>query len=223
MNRHENERQNGATAVGRQHADRLEVHHDRDLNDRGERDDLGRARDHMADRDAAAREQFGGLKWGAAFFGWLSANGLNVLLLALASAAGAALGLTQATEAQARSNAGTISIVGGVVLLVILALGYFAGGYVAGRMARFNGAKQGLGVWLVGLLVTAALAVAGAILGSQYNVLSQLNLPRVPIDEGDATTGGIIALALVLLVTLGAALLGGKTGTRYHRRIDHAV
>jgi hypothetical protein len=187
------------TTTRERHADRLEVHRDRD--------DL-------------AREQFGGLKWGAAFFGWLSANGLSVLLLALASAAGAAIGLTQTSEAEARSNAETIGLVGGIVLLAILAIGYYAGGYVAGRMARFNGAKQGLGVWLIGLLVTVALAVAGLIFGAEYNVLSQLNLPRIPVDEGTATTGGIVALVLVVLVTLGAAVLGGKAGMHYHRKID---
>jgi hypothetical protein len=53
-------------------------------------------------------------------------------------------------------------------------------------------------------------------------VLQQLNLPRIPIDEGTATTGGIIALVAVLLVTLLGAILGGKAGDRYHRKVDRA-
>ena len=55
-----------------------------------------------AARDAVAvqRARFGGIKWGAAFFGWLSANGLAVLLLAVLSAAGVAFGLTQADTAE---------------------------------------------------------------------------------------------------------------------------
>ena len=167
-----------------------------------------------------AHEEYGGIKWGAAFFGWLSANGLNVILLSLATAAGAAFGITQSSTAEAQNNAETIGITGGIVLLVILALGYFAGGYVAGRMSRFDGARHGLAVWLMGLIVAVLLAVAGAVLGAEYNVLSQLNLPRIPVDEGDATTGGIVALVLVLLVTLAAAVLGGKTGERYHRKVD---
>ena len=170
--------------------------------------------------DDRAHEEYGGIKWGAAFFGWLSANGLNVLLLAIAAAAGTAVGLTQSSTQEAASNAETIGITGGIVLLVILALGYYAGGYVAGRMARFDGARQGLAVWVIGLLVTIVLAVAGAVLGSKYNVLSQLNLPSIPVDGGQATTGGLIALGLVLLVTLGAAVLGGKAGESYHRKID---
>ena len=109
---------------------------------------------------------------------------------------------------------------GGVLLLLVLMVAYYAGGYVAGRMARFNGPRQGLGVWLMGLLVTVLLAVAGVVLGAEYNVLAELNLPRVPIDEGTLTTGGLIALAAVVVGTLLAAIAGGKAGTHYHRRID---
>jgi hypothetical protein len=238
MTRDDQDPSTGATSVGATSADsggatsadtandRPVLRHDDDVDgrDRALHDDgLGREFETRR-RDSAARahERFGGIKWGAAFFGWLSANGLNVILLALATAAGAAVGITQATTSEAQSNAETIGIVGGVVLLVILAVGYYAGGYVAGRMSRFDGARQGLAVWLIGLLITVALAAAGAIFGSKYNVLSQLNLPRIPIDEGDATTGGIIALALVLLVTLGAAILGGKAGDRFHRKVDRA-
>ena len=102
----------------------------------------------------------------------------------------------------------------------MLLVAYFAGGYVAGRMSRFDGPRQGAGVWVIGLLVTVLLAVAGVLLGGKYNVLSQLNLPRIPIDEGTLTTGGVIALVAVVLGTLLAAVLGGKAGTRYHRKID---
>jgi hypothetical protein len=105
---------------------------------------------------------------------------------------------------------------------VILFLAYLAGGYVAGRMARFDGARQGVAVWVIGLLVVSALAVLGLLFGGPYNVLQQLNLPRIPIDEGTATTGGIIALVAVLLVTLLGAVLGGKVGDRYHRKVDRA-
>jgi MFS family permease len=172
----------------------------------------------------AQRSRYGGIRWGAAFFGWLSANGLAVLLVALLSAAGVAIGLTQGVPStdDAVQEADTIGVVGGIVLLAILFLAYLAGGYVAGRMARFDGARQGIAVWVIGLLVVIALAVLGLVFGSEYNVLRQLDLPRIPIDEGTATTGGIIALVAVLLVTLAGAVLGGKLGDRYHRKVDRA-
>jgi hypothetical protein len=107
-------------------------------------------------------------------------------------------------------------------LLVILLVAYYAGGYVAGRMSRFAGPRQGLGVWVIALVVTVILAAAGALLGAEYNVLSQLNLPRIPVDEGSLTTGGLIALAAIVVGTLLAAVAGGKTGTRFHRKVDRA-
>ena len=182
-------------------------------------------------RDAvdAQHARYGGIKWGAAFFGWLSANGLAVLLLAILSAAGVAFGLTQVSSAdqaqqEATAQAETIGITGGIALLVVLFLAYLAGGYVAGRMARFDGARQGLGVFLWAIIIAAALAIAGVIGGSEWNVLQRLDLPRLPVDEGDLTTGGIIALVAGLLTMLVAAVLGGKLGERFHHKVDrHAV
>jgi hypothetical protein len=168
------------------------------------------------------RDEYGGFNIGAALFGWLVAVGMAVLLTALLSAAGAAIGLTQLTEGEAKSNAETISIVGGILLIVVLALSYYAGGYVAGRMSRFDGGRQGLGVWLFGLVVTVVLAVLGAIAGSEWNLFSQVNLPRIPIDEGSLATGGAITLVLILIGTLVAAIAGGKVGERYHRKVDRA-
>lgn len=179
-----------------------------------------------AERDAVAAQhaRYGGVKWGAAFFGWLTANGFAVILLALLSAAGVALGLANNVDTadEAANQAQTIGIGGGIAVLVVLFLAYLAGGYVAGRMSRFDGARQGFAVWLIGLVVVLVLAVAGAILGSQYNVLQQLNLPRLPVDEGTLTTAGIVTLVAILLVTLLGAVLGGKLGDRYHRKIDRA-
>jgi len=181
------------------------------------------AREQVEEMQKRQRDEFGGLHWGSAFFGWLVAVGIATLLTALLSAAGAAVGLTQGASTQdATSNADTIGIVGGIVLLAILLIAYYAGGYVAGRMARFSGPKQGLGVWIIALVVTVVLAVAGAVLGAEYNVLSQLNLPRIPIGEGALTTGGLIALVAIVLGTLLAAIAGGKAGTHYHRKIDRA-
>ncbi|TFV87722.1 hypothetical protein E4P40_11055 [Blastococcus sp. CT_GayMR20] len=180
----------------------------------------GTARDAVT----AQRARFGGIKWGAAFFGWLSANGLAVILIALLSAAGVAFGLAENVDTadEAAQQAETIGIGGGIAVLVVLFLAYLAGGYVAGRMSRFDGARQGVAVWVIGLLVVLVLAVAGYLVGNEYNVLQQLNLPRIPIDEGTATTAGIVTLVAILLVTLLGAVLGGKLGERFHRKVDRA-
>ena len=182
-------------------------------------------------REVVARqqEQFGGIKPGSAFFGWLTATGTAVLLTALVAAGGVALGLaTDTTLDQASTSASadtqTVGITGAVILAVILFIAYFCGGYVAGRMARFNGAKQGLAVWLWAALIAGLVALAAAIAGNKYDVLSQVNtFPRIPIDAGTLTTGGVVALVVAAVVALLAAVLGGITGMRYHRRIDDAT
>jgi hypothetical protein len=170
---------------------------------------------------AVQRERYGGADGTAIFFGWLSALGLAALLVAVVAAAGTRLGFATGVDTgDATSNAGTIGIVGAAILVAILLLAYYCGGYVAGRMARFDGGRQGFRVWLLGLLVTIAAAVAGWLGGSEYNVFEQLNLPRIPVDEGDIATGAIITLAVVLIGTLLAAVAGGKAGDRYHARVD---
>jgi hypothetical protein len=180
----------------------------------------------VLDRDARLRQrdEYGGINWGAAFFGWVVAIGIAVLLTAIVSAAGAAIGLTDAGAVNdASSNPDTVSIVGGALLIVIAVIAYYAGGYVAGRMSRFDGARQGLGVWVFGLVMTLVIAAAGAIVGDEYNVLDRLNLPRIPVNAGDLTTGGLIALAAIAVGSLLGAMAGGKIGERYHRKVDRAA
>jgi hypothetical protein len=166
------------------------------------------------------KDEFGGFSWLSTLAGWLSAAGLTAILTGVLSAAGAALALNQVGSKVTGSEAKTIGLAGGIALLVVLAIGYFFGGYVAGRMARFDGARQGVGVWLWGILIAVAVAALAAIGGSKYNVLDALNLPRLPVDSGKLTTGGLVALVASLAVTLGAAILGGKTGERFHKKVD---
>ena len=134
-----------------------------------------------ASRRERQKDEFGGFSWLSTLAGWLSAAGLTAILTGILSAAGAALALNQVGSKVTGSEAKTIGLAGGIALLVMLAIGYFFGGYVAGRMARFDGARQGIGVWLWGIL---------------------------------------IALIASLAVTLGAAILGGKTGERFHKKVD---
>ena len=48
-----------------------------------------------------------------------------------------------------------------------------------------------------------------AVAAAQYNVLSQLNLPAIPVSGDTLTTAGIVAGIAALLITLVGALLGG--------------
>jgi hypothetical protein len=62
--------------------------------------------------------------------------------------------------------------------------------------------------------------LVGIIAGSQYDIFQRIDLPSLPVPTDKLTTGGLIAVAGLLLGTLLAAFLGGKTGERYHRKID---
>jgi hypothetical protein len=178
-------------------------------------------------REVVSREKdaFGGMKFGSCFFGWLAASGTAVLLAALVTGVGAALGLSRDVEAAGTSpaQAESVGLVGGIVLLAIIFVSYLTGGYVAGRMARFNGLKQGLGVWLWAVIIAILVGLAGWLAGAQFDVLARTNsFPRLPLNEGTLTTGGIIVAIGVVAASLIGALLGGLAGMRYHRRVDRA-
>lgn len=175
-------------------------------------------------RTSAATEAdpaYRGFKGGAAFFGWLVAIGLIALLTGIVGAVAA--GVDWATTIDwttARAEASTIGVVSGAVLVLILAIAYYNGGYVAGRLARFDGGRQGLGVWLIGVVVTLVVAGIAAVAGSQYDVLDRVDLPSVAVGQHTLTAGGLVVLGIAIVVTLFAALVGGISGQRYHRRID---
>ena len=171
------------------------------------------------------KEAFGGMKFGSCFFGWLTAAGTAVLLGAIVTGVGTALGLTRNVETAGTTPAGTesVGLIGGIILLAIIFVSYLAGGYVAGRMARFNGLKQGLGVWLWAVIIAILAAGAGMLAGARFDILTRVNsLPRLPLSQGTLNTGGIILAIGIVAVSLIGALLGGLAGMRYHRRVDRA-
>ena len=182
----------------------------------------GHGPDHR-DLHTRQKEEFGGMKFGSAFFGWLAATGMAVLLSALAAAVVTGIGASQnVTPGAANTSAlQTAGVVGGIILLVIILIAYFCGGYVAGRMARFNGVKQGIAVWLWAIIIAVVLGIIGAIAGSRFNLLSQVGgLPNLGVSGDRVTTAGVLAAVGVAVVSLVGAILGGLAGMRFHRKVD---
>lgn len=180
-------------------------------------------RDDVMRREA---ERFGGFHFGSAFFGWLAAMGAALLLTALVASIGAAVGLAapgavdDAAEA-AQDNLGGATIVSAIAIGLVLFIAYFAGGYVAGRMARFSGVKQGIAVWLWAIVIAVVVAIISAIAGAQWDILAALDgFPRIPVTPETATVTGILTAVGAAIVTLAGAILGGMAGMRYHRRVD---
>jgi hypothetical protein len=196
---------------------------DRDgVDDRVERHEPVLAPAALDTMRARQRDRFGGIQWGADFFGWLCAIGLASLLTAALVGAGVALGLSTDDAANA-DTAPQIGLGGGIALIAVLAIAWFCGGYVAGRMARFDGVRQGLGVWLWTLLSAVVIAAVAAIGGTEYDVYQRLNLPRIAIGDSTLNTGGAIAGAVAVVATLLFAVLGGKAGERFHKRVDRVA
>jgi amino acid transporter len=168
-----------------------------------------------------ASEKFGGANTGAAFFGWLVVVGVAVLLTGILGAAAAAIGDAQdITQSDADRQAGTIGIAAAIALVAVLMIGNYAGGYVAGRMSRFDGARQGLLVWVIGLVVTVVAVAVGLIFGDQYDVFDRVDLPSVAISDEKLTWGGAFTGLIILVGTLLAAVAGGTVGRHYHARVD---
>jgi len=165
-----------------------------------------------------------GFKFGAAFFGWLIAMSMSVLLMAAVSAA--AFGTAEIldyTTSDAKAQPGAASITAAGVTVFMLTLAFYIGGYVAGRLARFDGGRQGFGVWMIALLVGAVAGGAGWVLDSQYGLVDKINRPDVALADNTLLLGSIAAAAALLILTLLAAILGGKAGRRYHDRIDQLL
>jgi hypothetical protein len=162
------------------------------------------------------RERFGGIKWGSAFFGWLTAIGTAVLLTALVAAAAAVFDLSWAGGPGQPNEA--VGITGAIIAAVVLFVAYYCGGYVAGRMARFNGVKQGIAV-LVWTVIMAVLALILVVITDAQLDLPD-GLPRLPMDDGTVTAVGIVAAVIALAVSVVGAVLGGLASMRFHRTVD---
>ncbi len=168
------------------------------------------------------RREFGGrIQWEAVFFGLLAAIGLGASVVAMVLGGMVASGVTSFHE-DAASLVDHVMTGGGLIPIAILALSYLAGGYVAARMARFDGLRQGLGLWLLSLVMAMAVAITAWIAGGDVDPTRSITLPSNPIDEGPLSGSGWAILAVGVLVPLIFSIAGGALGERFHRAVDRA-
>jgi hypothetical protein len=171
-----------------------------------------------------ARSRFGGIDLAATLVGMLAALALLAILGGLVAAGIGAIGYqTDLDTSSLQANRTELSIAGLAGGVVLLFVAYLVGGWAAGRMARYDGGRNGLmtGVWT--LLLGAILAGLGAWLGAEYNVLDRI--PNVPnwFSRDAVTIGAIASGAAAVLGMLLGGFLGGRWGGRYHRRIDGLI
>jgi hypothetical protein len=176
-------------------------------------------------RTYARREiisQYGGFYWGADFIGFAVAAFFTMVFLGVVGAIVGSVGYQLGQPlpkighavSSTQQNLGIGALIGFVVAIF---LAYLIGGYTAGRMARFSGALNGLGVVIWTVVIAILLGIVGTALGSNFNVASQMHLKFNPQT---ATAAGVISGIITLLVMILGATLGGMLGERYHRDID---
>lgn len=168
---------------------------------------------------AAARDRFGGIDLPAGLVGMLTAIAVLVLLGGIVGAAIGAIGYQTGLSGNNVEDISLASLIGG---LVVLAIAYLVGGWTAGRIARYDGARNGLmtAVWTI--VLAGALSALAAWFGSEYDVFANVQLPQW--FDRDALTTTALASGLAAVATmLVAALLGGLWGTRYHRLADQTI
>ena len=168
---------------------------------------------------AAAKDRFGGIDLPASLVGMLTALAVLVLLGGLVGAAVGAIGYQTGLSGDDVEDISIASLVGG---LVVLAVAYLIGGWTAGRIARYDGARNGLmtGVWTI--VLAAALSVLAAWFGSEYDVFANVELPQW-FDRDAVTITAIVSGVVGIATMLVAGLLGGMWGTRYHRLADETI
>lgn len=179
--------------------------------------------DHDGDPESRQRKRFGGVNWGAGFFGWLDTVTMAVLLTGGVLVALSRLHRTTDAfplDAAGSHTLGTIAI---AACFGVLLLAYLSGGYVAGRMSRFDGAKQGVALWVIGLMLTSGAVGAVLMLQPQTDLLSRVNLPALSAPPWAHGMGAVVVGVTALLSSLLAAAAGGALGCRYHRKVNEAA
>lgn len=173
---------------------------------------------------ASVKERFGGIDTPAALGGMFAMLGTLIFLSALIGAG--AGGLSYDLNAfDVDGNMREIEVVGVVVAGLVVLVSAFVGGWVAARMARFEGAVNGLGsaIWL--LVFVAVFAALGVFIGQEFNAFQRAGLPDwfTQLSADDVTAEAIIgALVGVVLLLVGAAT-GGAIGDGYNRKVDSAL
>ena len=161
---------------------------------------------------AEARSRYGGTSVPAILAGALAGLGTASLLGGLASAGGVQVGQAVADDA---GQVPELAVGSAVAALVVLALSALVGGWVAGRVARFDGARNGL---LAGLVLALLVGLLGAVVTAAHaGALSPL------ASDATLTTTAVIAAAAGLAVSLLAGLFGGRLGARWHRDVDDVL
>jgi hypothetical protein len=180
------------------------------------------------EREDRLRDMYGGVDWLASFLGFVFALVAGAFFSLVAGLVLVPLGVSLNV---AGAEIGAAAITGLVLVAILVFLTYFFGGYVAGRLARFDGGRNGAMLLLWTGVTVLILALVNALLSGflptgvsegidnliQNNVLSTIG------GLSQLGVAGVLIFAGALLVALLGGFLGGRLGSRYHAEIDRTT
>ena len=181
----------------------------------------------VEEREDRLRDMYGGVDWLASFLGFVFAALVAVLFSLVAGLVLAPWGFSL----NLGGEIGAAVITGLVLVALLIFLTYFFGGYVAGRLARFDGGRNGAMLLLWTLAAALLAALVGGIFSSFLPASISGNVRDFIQNNALSTIGNLAQLGLVgILVAIGAVLvallggfLGGRLGSRYHSEIDRTT
>jgi hypothetical protein len=180
----------------------------------------------VEEREDRLRDMYGGVDWLASFLGFVFTLVIASLFSTIAGLVLVPFGFPPELS---DGRLGASILTGLAVFGVLIFLTYFFGGYVAGRLARFDGGRNGAMVLVWTFIVALILALIAVVFsGFLPTGAAELiaNLARVTASAagnlaGAGVAGLVVAVAALLLALLGG-FFGGRLGSRYHIEIDRA-
>ncbi|MGH3145345.1 MAG: hypothetical protein ACRDTR_06035 [Rubrobacter sp.] len=179
------------------------------------------------DREDRLRDMYGGIDWLASFLGFVFVVVVGALFSLVAGLVLVPFGFPPDLGG---GEIGAAVITGLVLFGVMIFLTYFFGGYVAGRLARFDGGRNGtmLLVWsfIAVLILSLAAGIFRGFLPSGISDSIGGLIGGVSATVGDLSGAGAAGIAIVvggLLLALLGGFLGGRLGGRYHAEIDRSA
>ena len=179
------------------------------------------------EREDRLRHMYGGVDWLASFLGLVFAIVLGAVFSAVAGLVLVPFGITPTLSG---GQIGASVITGLALFGVLIFLTFFFGGYVAGRLARFDGGRNGAMVLVWMFIVVLILALAAALFsgflpaGMAQGIANLVD--RIVSTAGNLAGAGVVGLVTAvaaLLIALLGGFLGGRMGSRYHTEIDRAT
>jgi hypothetical protein len=166
---------------------------------------------------------YGGVDWLASFLGFVFAVVAGGVLFSVLSLVVVPLGVS----IQIGGQLGPAAITALALLGILIFLTFLFGGYVAGRLARFDGGRNGAMsvVWTL-LIAFLGFVIASFLPGqageTMRDFLQGMILPFAGEILALGAIGIAVAVAAFLLAILGG-VVGGRLGGRYHAEIDRTT